>query len=414
MKYVITGNGVAGINGAISIRRRDPRGSITVISDETPYYFSRTALMYIAMDEMRLEDTEPFERDYFKKNRIDCVQKRAGRIDTSGRKVLLDDGTSIDYDRLLLATGSLPAMFGWPGSDLDGVVNFVTYQDLQEITGTINNVQRAAVIGGGLIGIELAEVLLHHGIEVHFIIREDTFWPRALSPEEGRLVESHMREKGINLHMGKDLHSIDGESGRVKGVTFGNNEQLPVDLVGITTGVKPNIQLASDSGIPVNKGIIVNSKMETGIPDIYAAGDCVERETGDPVIPGIISIWYLSRDMGKTSGINMAGGSSTFTPGSWYNSAKFFDLEYTSVGEYLPVENSAGFVYFENDEKDFSVRIVHRDRIIRGFSMIGSRWDHEALQRFIDNEQSVEYFHGNYRRACFDPEFVTIPEITFT
>ncbi len=406
MSVVIIGNGVAGISAAITIRKQDKSIPIQVISNETSHFYSRTALMYIAMGIMRLEDTEPYERNFYKQNNITLINDTVTKINHSSQKIELMEQGSLSYDSLLLATGSVPAMFDWPGQDLHGVVNFITYQDLEKVMSQINSVKRAVVVGGGLIGIELVEVLRHRGIEVTFLIREDTFWPRALSPEEGKIIEKEMAAHGVTVKMSTELKEIHGENGSVVGISTNEDEIISAQLVGITTGVFPNISLAKDSGIPTQRGILVNDFLQTEIKNIFAAGDCVERKNVNKDEPPIISIWYTSRDMGKIAGKNILGDEISYSMGKWYNSAKFFDLEYTSVGHYLPVNNTEKNIYIESKYANSiqTVRLVHQDNIITGFSALGSRWDHEIIQRLIDDKKTIEYFKENYKQAQFNPE----------
>ena len=402
MNHVIIGNGVAGIRAAMAIRAADRKSSISVVSQETPYFFSRTALMYIAMGAMRLEDTEPFERRRYDEMNISLVHDRALWVDRKSKAVALEHGGALRYDRLLLATGSVPAMFGWPGADLEGVVNFVSCQDIERVMALAKKAKHAVIVGGGLIGIELAEVLRHCGIGVTFLIREPWFWPRALSREEGALVERLMANEGIRVLTGTELVSINEKSRKAAGVTTSSSEEIAADIVGITAGVVPDISLAKNSGIPADRGVLVNDRMETEVPGIYAAGDCAERKGAGPL--SVISIWYAARDMGSTAGVNMSGGSAVYDPGPWYNSAKFFDLEYTVAGAYLPGDGDETW-YREDTGGRASVRMVHRGGRVLGFSMIGSRWDHEALLRFIREGLGPDAALERLDEARFDAEF---------
>lgn len=406
MTYVIIGNGTAGINAAVTIRRRDPRARICIISDETRYYYSRTALMYIAMGHMRLEDTRPLEPRFYTAHRLELMFETVTSIDTQAKRVQLSRGDTIAYDKLLIATGSVAAMHGWEGSDLDGVVAFVLYQDLQDVLRAIPRTKKAVVVGGGLIGIELVEVFRSAGIDVTFLIRGATFWDKALSEQEGRMVERHMRDDhGVDVQTNASLERIRGSGGRVQGITTTDGREIACDTVGVTTGVRPNIEMASRSGIPCKKGVLVNDRLQTHIPDVFAAGDCVEIEKPMQARNFIMSIWYLARDMGGVAADNMLGDDRAYTMGPWYNSAKFFDLEYTSAGKFMPTQpDEHDYMVWGIDGKR-SVRIVHNDTRVIGFSMIGARWDHEVLLSCIENRLSLAQAVQQLPAAFFDPEF---------
>ncbi len=406
MTYVILGNGVAGINAATTIRAKAPGARIVVVSDETRMYYSRTALMYIAMGDMRLKDTQPLEARDFKRMRIERYYDTATSLDTANKKVILANNSPIAYDKLCVATGSIAAMHGWKGSGLDGVVNFVLYQDLENLMRLIPQTRKAVVVGGGLIGIELVEVLRHFGIEVTFLIRGETFWNKALSEDEGRLVQRHMQnEHGVNVITGDSLDTIYGSNGCVAGITTTQGRDLACRTVAVATGVRPNIEMVSRSGIPCRKGVLVNDRLQTHVPDVYAAGDCVEIEKSMEAHNFVMSIWYLARDMGRVAGSNMCGDSVVYEPGMWYNSAKFFDFEYTSAGKFLPDSEDENDFFYADSQGRRSVRIVYREQRVIGFSMIGARWNHEVLHEFIHNRHTLTYVLDNLSKAWFEPEF---------
>ena len=220
------------------------------------------------------------------------------------------------------------------------------------------------------------------------------------------MIEQHMIDHGVTVLMSTECKEINGENGRVTSVAIGDGTILETDLVGFATGVWPNSSMAKESKIPINKGILVNEYLQTEVDDIYAAGDCVERKSVVHNETAISAIWYSSRDMGITAARNLLGDNVMFSQGSWYNSAKFLDLEYTSVGHYLPKSEKEQNIFIKDQQKEVSIRIVHEQNICKGFSMLGSRWDHTVLQRFIDEQRTVEYFFDNISKTQFDPEFM--------
>jgi NADPH-dependent 2,4-dienoyl-CoA reductase/sulfur reductase-like enzyme len=412
MKHVILGNGVAGITAAFTIKERRPEDSVTVISQETDYYYSRTALMYIAMDELRLQDTEPFERREYGDRGIELIRDNAVRIDPQSRNVVLASGRSLEYHRLLLATGALPQKPFRTTSDPDGIVYFVSYQDLENLIRLTredqSNLKNGAVVGGGLIGIELCEVLLHKGYSVRYLIRSDHFFRAGLIKEEGRLVEEHMRKHGLDVHTGCSLEEIESENGRVTGVKT-NTGRFPCSVLGIAAGVTANTETAAASGIETGRGIRCTPDLRTGTEHIFTAGDCAEIVNPDGRDNFIRTIWYSARDMGRVAGCNMTGGRDVYDPGPWYNSAKFFDLEYTVCGKIFPEGGDEENYLFIDRKTEQSVRAVHNGRQVLGFTMVGKRWDHSVLLEFIRENRSLEYFLNHYREAVFEPENTPLP-----
>jgi NAD(P)H-nitrite reductase large subunit len=409
MNFIIIGNGVAGIEAALALRQSQPQARITVISAETDYFFSRTALMYIAMGHMRLQDTEPYERVFYKKQKIDLINDSVTRIDTNAHKVILDKGFELSYDKLLIATGAQPALYGWPGIDLSGVVYFVSYQHLQQIQQLVPKAKRVVVVGGGLIGIELVEVFLHYGLEVDFLIKDDHFWASILNYDEGKYVEKHIQEFGVNVLLGQHLKKILGQNNKVSGIETEEGQKIECDLVALATGVRPNIELAQASGLKCQRGVITDWQLATSVPDVYAAGDCVEIAITGKGRNFIRTIWYSARDMGRIAAANMLGGTQEYDPDPWYNSAKFFHKEYTTVGQ-VGAQTKAQKDYLYQDERH-SVRITHDNRQVLGFNMIGVRWQHEVLLKFIAQKCSLEYFLTNYQEALFEAEFSPVPKV---
>jgi len=398
--YVIIGNGVAGINAALAIRERSASAHITVISRETEYYYSRTALMYIAMGTMTGKDTEPYERHFYQSRGIHLIYGHARDIDTRNKKVKMEDQAPVAYDKLLLATGAVVATHDWPGNDLKGVTGLISYQDSENVIRLMKNARYAVVVGGGLIGVELCEVFRHFHLDVTFLIRGPSYWHKALCTEEGQFTEKHIAAHGVHVITSDELARINGKNGMVESITTKSGRTLPCDILGNATGVKPEITLARQAGISCHKGILTDWQLKTDIPDIYAAGDCVEIQSCDPHF--MEAIWYTARDMGNIAGLNMSGDSLSYNPGEWYNSAMFFEKEYTVAGRYgVLQEGETDYLY---QDEDHSMRIILHNNILEGFSMIGSRWDHEVLLRFIREKKDLDYFLTHYREAQFNPE----------
>ena len=214
MLYVIIGNGVAGITAAHTIRERDRSAQITLISGESDYFFSRTALMYAFMDRMTLRDLEPLERKIYDKQKFNRIRAWVKNLDADTRTLTLDTGQTLQYDALLLATGSLANQLTIPGAESvkQGLVNFVTLQDLANCEKWTKLGGKAAVAGGGLIGIELVECLTHHGMQVDFFVRDPWYWPAALDKEEAAMVTAHIRHHGVTVHLEETLSEIKADA----------------------------------------------------------------------------------------------------------------------------------------------------------------------------------------------------------
>jgi NAD(P)H-nitrite reductase large subunit len=277
---VIIGNGISGITCARHIRKNSNK-RITVISGESEYFFSRTALMYVYMGHMKFEHTQPYEKWFWKKNRIDLIHKFVTGINTLNKTIQFKDNSVLSFDKLVIATGSKPNKFGWPGQELNGVTGMYHKNDLENIERFApdnKTCKRAVIVGGGLIGIELAEMLHSRNIPTTFLVREKSFWGNVLPSEESVVINKEITDNHIDLRLGVNLKEINAdENGNIKSITIAETgEIIDCDLVGLTAGVTPNIDFLKASGIKTAKGIIVNRYLETNISNIYAIGDCAE------------------------------------------------------------------------------------------------------------------------------------------
>ena len=395
MRLVVVGNGVAGVTAAMAVRARDPRAEITIISGESEYFFSRTALMYAYMDVMQRRDLEPHERKVYREQRLERRLDWVVDLDAGERTVRLMGGESLRYDRLLLATGSRGRRAEWE-RELDGVVRFVTLQDLDACERLTPGTRRAVVAGGGLIGVELVECLRHHRVPVTFLVREASYWPAALSAEEGAMVAAHLRAQGVDLRLETEIASLEGE-GRVSGVTTRAGERIACEMVGVTIGVEPNIDWLRGVKTPpkLARGVVTDRAFRTSLPGVYAAGDCAE------VAGQIEPLWYAAKRQGEAAARAMLGDTVEYTPPTDYNSAKFFHLEWTGVGE-----TAAGPGRFRKlPGREASVRVIDREGVVVGFSMLGSRWNHRVLARWVEERRRVEEVVSRLPEAQYDGEF---------
>ncbi len=408
-KVIIIGNGISGITAARFVRKLSDN-QITVISSETDHFFSRTALMYIYMGHMRYEDTKPYEDWFWKKNRIDLLKGYVKTIDYKAKTLTLASGDIVEYDKLVLALGSKSNMFGWPGQNLKGVGGLYTYQDLEQMEAYSPDLKRAVIVGGGLIGIEMAEMFHSRHIPVTILVREQSYWNNILPPEESQMISDHIIKSGIDLRLGVNLGEIkdDGNGAAGAVVIKESGEEIPCGYVGLTAGVSPNVGWLKESGLEIGRGIKVNKHLETNQPDVYAVGDCAEQTD---VVQGrrpIEAIWYTGRMMGETAAYNICGKPVAYDPGLWFNSAKFIDIEYQVYGEVpakLPEHLKTIFWKHNDNEKSIRINYHKDDYTVKGLNLFGIRYRHEVCEKWILENTHIEKVLKNLGMANFDPEF---------
>jgi NADPH-dependent 2,4-dienoyl-CoA reductase/sulfur reductase-like enzyme len=414
---VIIGNGISGVTAARHVRKLSDN-QITIISAESDYFFSRTALMYVYMGHMKFEHTQPYEKWFWKKNNIQLKKAFVSSVNSNTKELYFESGETLKYDKLIIATGSMSNKFGWPGQDLEGVMGLYHKQDLENLEkyALDNKVcKRAVVVGGGLIGIELVEMLHSRNIPVTFIVRENSFWNMVLPEGESNIINHEIKEHGIDLRLNSSLQEIRADkNGRATSVIIeGSNEEIKCDVVGLTVGVSPNIDFIKKSGIETKKGVIVNRFLETNIKDVFAIGDCAEQREAIGQRRTVEAVWYTGRMMGETVAQTICGNRREYKPGPWFNSAKFFNIEYQTYGWVWPQpkQNESHFFWkHKTGKKSIRINYHKTSRIFIGINSLGIRLRHEFFDRILREGQTVEYVLEHLADANFDPEFYELHE----
>ncbi|NRS90614.1 NAD(P)H-nitrite reductase large subunit [Flavobacterium sp. 7E] len=407
---VIIGNGISGVTLARHIRKKS-NSKITIVSAEHEFFFSRTALMYVFMGHMKLEHTQPYENNFWKKNNIDLKQGLVTAVVPASKEILLENNIRIPYDKLVLATGSKPNKYGWPGQDLQGVTGLYHKQDLEALEKWAPTTKRAVIVGGGLIGIELAEMLRARDIAVTFLVRENSFWSGVLPSGESQMINRHILEHHIDLRLETNLVEIlSDDKGHVKAIVTDKGETIDCEIVGLTAGVSPNVAFLKDSGIELGRGVLVNRFLETNSKDIYAIGDCAEQHEGIDQRRPIEAVWYTGRMMGEALAQTLTGTPTQYKPGHWFNSAKFLDIEYQTYGwVWAKAKENENHFYWEHTGGKKAIRISFdkNSREFLGINTFGIRMRHEFFDKVLTEKKTVDYVMNHLAEANFDPEFFT-------
>jgi NADPH-dependent 2,4-dienoyl-CoA reductase/sulfur reductase-like enzyme len=417
MHFVIVGNSVAGIEAAIAIRKRDARAEITVVSYEHDHPFARVSLMYLFAGQLRLKDTEFYDRDLYTRLRLRRVRDLVVGLDSGARRLHTRSGEVLSYDRLLLAVGSRARPLPHPGLDggvaagvpgEGGVHQFVTLADYEALDRAARPGMSVAVIGGGLIGVEAAEVLRLRGLRTHFLIREPWYFPVALDDREAGVVAAHIRGHGVDCRTGYPVERLERQGGG-----WQINGELTVDLVVAAIGVVPNTGFLAGSGValdPKSGGVETKDDLSSiSAEGVYAAGDCA-MVTWPDGSRRPEQLWYTARDQGRAAGRAMLGDAITYRRSTFYNSAKFFDVEYTTAGWIPPSEPKLGpgwSTWYQHEPGSaVTLRVVCKDGVVRGMNALGSRWDHQVWLRWIAERRPLAWALEHMEEARFDEEFM--------
>ncbi len=332
-KYLIIGNSAGGIGAAEAIREVDGTGTITIISDEAYPAYSRPLISEYLAEKCPLERMLYRRADFYETNAIDVrLSSRVGGIDVTGKSVSLDDGTVIEYQRLLLATGGSPIVPPVESGDSHGVFTFTTLDDAKAIDQALDRgATRAVVIGGGLIGISVTEALTKRGIAVTIVEMLGRVLNTILDEETSAMEAAALEAAGVEIVTGHTVARIVAGS-----VVLDDGSAINCDLVVVAIGVRPRVDLARDAGITVNRGVVVDRRMETSAPGIYACGDAAEAFDFVHGENRLTPVWPNAYLGGRIAGLNMAGVASEYPGGTALNSMKYFGVAITSAGLAVP------------------------------------------------------------------------------
>ena len=311
-RYVIVGNGVAGMSAVEAIREHDPKAEILVVGDEAHEFYSRPGLAYLLSGEIHEDSLFPLNREDLGKLRFKRLQAVARRIDLAQHKLSLQDGSRLTFDRLLVATGASAVFPPVAGINLPGVVKLDNLDDARRILEQGRKARSVVIVGGGITALELVEGLLARGVKVHYFLRGERYWSSVLSENESRIVEKRLKDHGVEIHYRTELAEILAENQRVSAVLTQENQLIRCDLVGIAVGVRPRLELAEVSGLKTERGILANEYLQTSASDIFAAGDAAQVFSPITGQYSLESLWRPAREQGRAAGLNMAGIATTY------------------------------------------------------------------------------------------------------
>lgn len=368
MNYVIIGNSAAAIGAVEGIRQVDREGRITVISDEKYHTYSRPLISYWLAGKVSEENMVYRNKNFYEVNSVTPVLGvKAAKIDFAAQKVALEDGTDISYDKLLIATGGKPIVPPMEGLDKKGIFSFIKFDDVKEIKEELTaGKKKAVVIGAGLIGLKAAEALNKSGVEVTVVELANRILPAILDEEAGAMVQEYLEKNGVKFALDNTVSRILGDN-QVNGVVLQDGTELACDMLVVAIGVSPNTDLAKDSEVQINRGIVVNEKMESSVAGIYAAGDVSE---GFDIIYGTNRVLPLLPNaymQGEVAGRNMAGADTVFAGGLAMNAIGFGDLPMLTAGIIKPDSDQYEVVAKADPAKKVYRKVILKDGCIVGY-----------------------------------------------
>lgn len=367
--YVIIGQGAAGTSAANTLRSLDSKVPITVITDEHDYFYSRIDLPDILSGKYSAQDSIRQTSEEFAEKSIACrMGETVQEILAEEKVVLLASGEKIPYDKLLIATGSLPVVPPLKGSDASGVHVLWTMEQARTMIDAAAEAKSAVVVGAGLIGLKAALALHKRGLKVMVVEKLPYILPRQLDETAARIMEKQIQAKGIDLRIGTGVEEIEVREGKVIGVRL-LNEMVACDLIVMAVGVKPNTALAASAGVKVGRGIVVDEYLRTSIPDIYAAGDVVEVFDSSSESYVVPAIWPVAVEHGQLAAWNMLGHDKPFVYTAAMNSVEIAGIPFISVGDI--VGGSQDQILVNHQDVNYK-KVVMRGQTVRGVLFLGN------------------------------------------
>lgn len=380
MRHVIIGNSAAGVRAAETLRRLDPEASITLIDEENEPAYSRCILPNFLAGTRDEQGLRIRPHDFYTKNRLNSLfGRKAVTIDAAAHKVILNGGASVDYDKLLIATGASSFMPPVPGIEGANVFGLRNIGDARRILQACTKARRVVIVGGGFVGLEAAFALYRHGLEVTIVEKMPHIVPQQFDSLAAGILMQDMQAEGIRFMLGRGIKEIAapglwqrlfGRDGA--GVILEDGERLKAEIILVATGTRTNVEMIKGTGITVNRGIPVNDFMETNVPDVYAAGDVAETRDAVTGNVGLTPIWPNASVQGRIAAFNMAGIPTAYGGMiGMQNAVEFREVPAIALGITQPVGEQYEVLQDYRPERSYYKKLVLRDDVLVGMILVG-------------------------------------------
>ncbi|TXC89483.1 NAD(P)/FAD-dependent oxidoreductase [Metabacillus litoralis] len=383
-KLVLIGNGMAGVRAIEEILKiSNELFDITIFGSEPHPNYNRILLSKVLQGDTAVKDITLNDWNWYEENNITLyTDETVTKIDSEMKVVLSNKGREIPYDEVIIATGSVPFILPLPGADKEGVTAFRDIKDTDIMLDASKRFKKAAVIGGGLLGLEAARGLLNLGMDVSVIHIAPTLMERQLDETAGKLLQKELEKQGMKFLLEKATEEIYGEE-RVEGLKFKDGSNLEADLVVMAVGIKPNIQLAKESGLTVNRGIVVNDYLQTDLPNVYAVGECAEHN-GIPY--GLVAPLY---EQAKVLAHQICGRATAPYQGSVLSTQlKVSGVEVFSAGDFTEDEEKKSIKIFDEQDGIYKKIVLKGNKIV-GAVLFGDSKEGNRLFSMIKKEADI-------------------------
>jgi nitrite reductase (NADH) large subunit len=393
-RYLIVGNGVAGARAAVKIRETDQKGDIHIFTEEAyPFYYRVRFPEYVA-GELTLQNLFIHTQEWYQNKEISIhLEEPITEVNVQKKEVTSQKGKTYAYDSLLMATGGHAFVPPIKGTEKEGVFTLRTMKDAIRMKEFSAGVKKAILVGGGLVGLETGGALLRKGIKVTVIEHNPRILPRQMDPEGARILQGKLESMGFSFFLSGEGEEILGKE-TVEGVRLKDGRTLDGQMVIVSAGVKPNIQLAQAMGLEIKNGILVNDRLETKTESVFAAGDVAEHRGR------CYGIWPASQRQGETAGINMAGGNALYEGTVLSNALKVVGISLTASGE-IDAERRLECVVRQDRESGVYRKVAFKEDKIVGCILLGNVKGSPEILHAIEKKVDVK----GYKNLILEEEF---------
>ncbi len=403
MDYVIIGNGVAGIMAAETIRQSDPKGNLTIVGDETFDPYCRPMISLVLDGSIKPDQLPIRKANFYEEMRIEAVLgDRVSSIDVDNQTVSIGNSRTINYDKLLIASGADPRPIKAKQLHLENISYMRTEAQVRKIVEGLSHINKALVLGGGLVGFKAAYGLLRRGMKVIMLIRSDHPLSMQVDEQAGKMILEELLEYGLEVQVGVEVTAFEGNH-QVRSAHLSNGQEIECDMVVIGKGVLPALDFVPRDKIEVDLGIMVNQFMETTVPGIFAAGDVAEWIDVARNTRWVNAIWPEAVTQGRIAGMNMAGRAVPYNGSLSRNVIRIFGLDIMAGGLVQPPSDPEYSVVSALDRRAKTYRklVFNGERLV-GMVMVNSIEQGGILLSLMHSQTPVTVGHEILLQPSFN------------
>jgi len=396
MRVIIIGNGLGGAIAAKTLREIDPEVEIDIFAEEKYHYYPRPNLIEFVAGDLPMEKIFAYSEEWYDQQKIEIhLNQPIKKLIPDSQEIEIDGRKREKYDALLLAAGSFPFVPPFKGAEKQGVFTLRTLEDALDILEYQKNHNKVAVIGGGLLGLEIARALNLRGASIEVVEFYEQLLPRQLDIQGSSLLKTEIEKMGLKIHLGLATEEILGQD-EMKGLKFKGGEKLEADMAIVAAGIKPEIKLGKEAGLETDRGLIVNDFLQSSDPKIFAAGDILQHRGK---IYGIIPATFAQARLAAS---NILGDKKKYEGTVPWNTLKVAGLFLTSIGLINPEDENQEEIREEKREEGIYKKIILQAGVIIGALWVGTKNGVDHISRAISEKKNIEKWKDSILKDDFD------------